>query len=58
MFATNTGITLSRVSDSLYTLYQGWAISGPPQRFQQPTETFRKNLQIWNFLQLSQYCKC
>jgi len=34
---------------------QGWAHSGPratygpPQRFQWPAETLRKNLQIWKF---------
>jgi len=37
---------------------QGWAISGPratcgpSQRFQWPAEAFRKNHQIWSFLQL------
>jgi len=26
------------------------AACGPPQRYQWPTEAFRKNLQIWNML--------
>jgi len=39
-------------------LGQGWVISGPraicgpPQRFQCPTEAFRKNHQVWNFVEL------
>ena len=42
----------------LHVLWQGWAISGPratcgqSQRFQWPAKAFRKNLKIWNFLQL------
>jgi len=42
-----------------FDVRQGWAISGPrvtcglPQRFQWPANAFRKNLRIWNFLQLS-----
>jgi len=38
---------------------QWWAISipratcGPPQHFHWPANAFRKNLKLWNFLQLS-----
>ena len=43
---------------SLNLLVQEWAISGPwatcgpPQRFQWRAEAFRKDHQVWNFLQL------
>jgi len=42
-----------------FTLTQEWAVSGPratcdpPQRFQWPAEAFRKNHQVWNFLQIT-----
>jgi len=32
--------------NGIFALDQEWAISGLPQRFQQPTKALRKNLQI------------
>jgi len=31
----------------------GSHVTGPPQCFKWPAETFRKNLESWNFLQIS-----